>query len=91
MSIFSLKMNIVSGSAWSKQGYHVQRKEYVIRVIVHNVIWRSVPSPMLMPGPGGGSSKSGSNSTPQSNKGFDSEIENIDGHNYVPLSSYRIL
>ena len=81
----------MSGSARSKQGNHGLRKGYSLSAIVHDVIRRSVPSLMLTPGPGGGSSESSSNSNPQSNKGFDSEIENIDGYNYVPLSSYRIL
>ena len=48
-----------------------------------------MPSPMLTLG--GGSSKSGSYSNPRCYKEFENGIENIDGYEYVPLTSYRTL
>ena len=78
-------MNIVSAQQKSRHG----RRRIGANTSVDDVTRRMVPSPMLTPS--GGSSESGSYSTPQCYKEFEDDIETIDGYEYVPLTSYRML
>ena len=78
-------MNIISAKQKSRHGRH----RSCVRTLVDDVTRRSVPSPMLPPG--GASSESCSYSNPLSYKEFEDDIENIDGYDYVPLTSYRTL
>ena len=85
----SLADNVFIVSAHQKNRH--ERRRSGVHTLVDDVTRRVVPSPMLTPG--GGSSESGSYSTPRCCKELedDIDIETIDGYEYVPLMSYRTL